>query len=558
MRLERTAAADPRYRGAVGAREPEAYAVSRVERYLECPFKYFAGHVLKLDEERDDESGLTPQERGQLLHEVFEAFFAEWRAARRHHDHDCEPRRGAWRCSPRSPHRLLQGLPEGDRALERTYLLGSAAAPGLAERAFAFEIEHGVGVVERLLEYQLEGAFRFEGDGGRRDVRASRQGGSHRSARRTARCASSTTSSDARRSRRGRCSCRSTASAPQQQLDGRHGRSWTARRGPATSRSRRRTPFVELVGRSRQSLTKRCATDSSGCSTRRRAIERGEFPPSPDEPFLCTRCGYPACAARTTSAMSRRDGQRRRRGRVAAVAVRRAPTPVAPASPAMPATPLDPDSDARAFAVDPAQQRRARSVGRHREDVGAGRPLRQPAEGRRRSRQHPGDHVHAEGRRGDARADHPRAAARGRPIRVRLARAGWSSAIGSATSRSARSTRSACRCCASSRSRRTSIPASTWPTRPKCRGSSPRSLDRSLRILVGLAAQRAGRRAGARAARASRERAKGWRRCSIGGSSPGTRSIGSSRAARGPDRGERLPRGAASALQDVLRPFLAA
>ena len=32
------------------------YAVSHVERYLECPFKYFAAYVLRLPEERDEES----------------------------------------------------------------------------------------------------------------------------------------------------------------------------------------------------------------------------------------------------------------------------------------------------------------------------------------------------------------------------------------------------------------------------------------------------------------------------------------------------------------------
>ncbi len=37
----------------------------------------------------------------------------------------------------------LEKLPEADRALERNYLLGSAAASGLAERAFSFEIEQG-------------------------------------------------------------------------------------------------------------------------------------------------------------------------------------------------------------------------------------------------------------------------------------------------------------------------------------------------------------------------------------------------------------------------------
>ena len=39
-----------------GRAPPPSYAVSRVERYLECPFKYFAAHVLKLPEERDEES----------------------------------------------------------------------------------------------------------------------------------------------------------------------------------------------------------------------------------------------------------------------------------------------------------------------------------------------------------------------------------------------------------------------------------------------------------------------------------------------------------------------
>ena len=62
------------------AREGTVYAVSRVERYLECPFKYFAGQVLQLEEEREDESGLTALERGQLLHGVFEAFFEAWSA----------------------------------------------------------------------------------------------------------------------------------------------------------------------------------------------------------------------------------------------------------------------------------------------------------------------------------------------------------------------------------------------------------------------------------------------------------------------------------------------
>ena len=72
-----------------------------------------------------------------------------------------------------------------------------------------------------------------------------------------------------------------------------------------------------------------------------------------------------------------------------------------------------------------ALQRRARGVGGHRQDARAGRPLHQPAARRRRSREHPGDDVHAQGGGRDARAHpstaarRPRRAARSRPARWR-------------------------------------------------------------------------------------------------------------------------------------------
>src|SRR6185436_4914189 len=126
--------------------------------------------VLQLEEEREDESGLSPLERGELLHSVFESFFEAWRERGRTGvsagDLD-----DALALFEEVAERHLQELPEGDRALERTYLLGSAAAPGLAGRAFAVEIEQGVGVTERLLEYAFEGSFDFEGENGTRAVR---------------------------------------------------------------------------------------------------------------------------------------------------------------------------------------------------------------------------------------------------------------------------------------------------------------------------------------------------------------------------------------------------
>src|SRR5204863_5503246 len=80
LRLARTFD-DPRFRGMTGPRAASTYAVSRIERYLECPFKYFAANVLRLPEERDEEAWMTPQERGHFVHEVFETFFTEWQRA---------------------------------------------------------------------------------------------------------------------------------------------------------------------------------------------------------------------------------------------------------------------------------------------------------------------------------------------------------------------------------------------------------------------------------------------------------------------------------------------
>ena len=105
----------------------------------------------------------------------------------------------------------------------------------------------------------------------------------------------------------------------------------------------------------------------------------------------------------------------------------------------------------------------------------------------------------------------------GRAVGVRSPRAGASCATGSATSRSARSTRSACRCCASSRSRPTSIPASTLADDTEVPRLVDESLDQALRICRGIARERRRRGAGVRAARASGGCARAWRRCSIAG-----------------------------------------
>ena len=148
----------PRFRGVVGAREPATYAVRSLEQYLDCPFKYFADRVLRLGEESDDERLAAPLRRGLLLHRVFETFFRQW--------HDSGHRSIAVTTlnDARSMFRdlaeaALRQLPAEGRAVSRSWIFGSAAAPGLVDRLFELEVSRPADVVERLTEFRVDGTF---------------------------------------------------------------------------------------------------------------------------------------------------------------------------------------------------------------------------------------------------------------------------------------------------------------------------------------------------------------------------------------------------------------
>lgn len=155
----------PEYRGQSDPQPSQQYRVSKVDRYVTCPFKYFAESVLKLPEEREDTAGLTPLERGTLLHDLFEHFYRDWQDA------------GYGSITPALlpvaverftalASTTLARLPEADRVLEQTRLLGSLVARGVAERVFELEAESGDEVVTRLLEQKIVGPFRFPRLGG--------------------------------------------------------------------------------------------------------------------------------------------------------------------------------------------------------------------------------------------------------------------------------------------------------------------------------------------------------------------------------------------------------
>jgi RecB family exonuclease len=288
LRLSRSSATGSLYHGAAGSRDAAVYAVSHVERYLECPFKYFAAHVLRLPEEREDEPGMTPQERGQFLHDVFETFFTEWQAQGGGAITTANVA-AALALFERVAEARLETLGDADRAVERTYLLGSAAASGLAERAFAFEIEQGGVVIERLLEHKLEGTFTFASEAGPRQVRLRAK------ADRIDLLEDGTLRIIDYKLGKAPKPARALqlpiyAVCAEQHLAGRHGRaSWTLGRAGYVA-FKEKQAFSPLGGST--SLEEAVAAGQATFLAAIDGIEAGVFPPRPDEPFRCTWCGY--------------------------------------------------------------------------------------------------------------------------------------------------------------------------------------------------------------------------------------------------------------------------
>jgi RecB family exonuclease len=160
MRLADDARSPESMRGFAGGWRLPRVSISRLELYLNCPFKFYAAQVLKLEEQPEDQAIQTPLERGRFLHELWERFFAEWQ------------HRGRGRIDPEHlgearalfaelSEVALSELSPAEAALERQRLLGSAVDPGIAYRVFAMEATRSTDIVERLLEFPLEGEFDF-------------------------------------------------------------------------------------------------------------------------------------------------------------------------------------------------------------------------------------------------------------------------------------------------------------------------------------------------------------------------------------------------------------
>ena len=288
LRAGRTSGADPAFHGQLGPRQPRPWSVSALETYIGCPFKFFAQHVLRLQEEPDDEEVMDPRRQGQFVHEVFEKFFDTWQKSGRRAI-SAGNLDDARKMFEEVVERLIERLPEGEAGLERTRLLGSSAAAGLGEAVFRMEAERPTAVVERLLEQKLDGGLRIRTETGERTVhirgKADRidllEDG-------TFRLIDYKLGWPPNKARALQLPI--YALSVEQRLADRAGKKWTlgeaaylAFKGP-----RRVLPLFaspserdEVMAAAQQRLA-----DTID------AIERGEFPPAPDDVFRCETCHF--------------------------------------------------------------------------------------------------------------------------------------------------------------------------------------------------------------------------------------------------------------------------
>ncbi len=141
------------------------FSVSALERFQDCPFKFFASEILKIDEPPEDQSLLTPKARGTLLHRVLQQFFDEWdRTGRRITPSGLAEARAHL---GRVVDEALATLPAADAALERARFFGSPVAPGIIDILLRVEAGRTEPVDRRLLETRMEGEFSL-GSPGRR------------------------------------------------------------------------------------------------------------------------------------------------------------------------------------------------------------------------------------------------------------------------------------------------------------------------------------------------------------------------------------------------------
>jgi RecB family exonuclease len=257
--------------------------------------------VLRLEEVPEDESTLSPRARGRFIHEVFQRFFEAWDA------------RGAGAITADSldearalmadlAEPLLARLPDADAALERARLFGSAISTGSVDVVFEREASNAAIVLSRRLEHRFEGEFTLGSPDGRR---VPLKGVADRI--------------DLLDGNRLRVIDYKTGSAPnvkralqvpiyalsaQERQASSDGQAWTIDEAAyiAFSGKKSYVPVIKPGAGGDEAL----AAARERLFTAIDGIERGEFPPRPHDPMICTWCAFVTSGCRSIRSRSSR------------------------------------------------------------------------------------------------------------------------------------------------------------------------------------------------------------------------------------------------------------
>jgi RecB family exonuclease len=231
---------------------------------------------------------MDPRRQGQFVHHVFETFFRAWQASGRQAitPENLDEARVTF---AEVVDRELVRLSHAEAGLERTRLLGSSAAAGLGEAVLRMEAERPVAVMERLLEYRLDGEFVIATATGPRTV--SLRGKADRLdllGDGTFRLIDYKLGWPPNKSRALQLPIYGLSA--EQLLSVSRGRAWTL--GEAVYLAFKGPKRVVPLFSSRENRDEVLGQAQQRLSDTFDAIESGEFPPRPDDVYRCDTCSF--------------------------------------------------------------------------------------------------------------------------------------------------------------------------------------------------------------------------------------------------------------------------
>ncbi len=135
------------------------YSATQLETYGDCPFRFFAGRVLRLRTTGEPEEGITPRELGRILHEILFEFYTDRRSRGLPPVPGLDDRQfGA--ALDELMTTAMRRLDEADADdifwdITRETVLGSPGRPGTLEAMLRAERESGVTAVPSYFEVRF-------------------------------------------------------------------------------------------------------------------------------------------------------------------------------------------------------------------------------------------------------------------------------------------------------------------------------------------------------------------------------------------------------------------